>query len=228
MAQTTAETLPSDDNKVVGEPPPSSPPEITPADLAQHAGPVPGPDPFDPAGLRLQQDFHTSLGVRKALLSVPVRKPDKSWFVRAHPDESYRIQTCVIEVEEDRRETYLVARQLWPELTAEATFRPKLFVTAVNRQNVLFLWDLNLPRSDGRVDDWTRTALEAVHHATQSWVRVAANMSLRAYDLFQATGQLGEPEWPQLSFAELLKLAFKDRYIDNLQHPVLRRLRGEA
>jgi hypothetical protein len=83
-------------------------------------------------------------------------------------------------------------------------------------------------RRDGRVDEWSRTALEAVNRATTSWVRVAANLSLGAYDLFEAAGQLGEPDWPQTPFNELLKVAFKDRFINDLNHPVLRRLRGEV
>ena len=33
------------------------------------------PDPFDPARLRLSQEFAASLGIKKALLTVPVRKP---------------------------------------------------------------------------------------------------------------------------------------------------------
>src|SRR5262245_40982645 len=40
------------------------------------------PDPFDPALLRLSQDFSAAAGVKKALLAVPVRKPHNSWFVR--------------------------------------------------------------------------------------------------------------------------------------------------
>src|SRR5262245_49032803 len=50
-----------------------------------------GPDPFDPAALRLSEDHAANLGVKKALLTVPVRKPDKSWWVRVHPDEKYRL-----------------------------------------------------------------------------------------------------------------------------------------
>src|SRR5262249_27795673 len=158
-------------------------PEAHATDIGQPPAPLPpGPDPFDPESLRLPQDFSASLGVRKALLSVPVRKPDKTWFVRVHPDEAYRIQTCVIELKEDR-ETSLVARELWPELVTEATFKPKLLATAINRQGVVFLWEASLPRPDGRVDEWTRTALEAIHRASRCWVRIAANMSLGAYDL---------------------------------------------
>jgi hypothetical protein len=53
-------------------------------------------------------------------------------------------------------------------------------------------------------------------------------MALGAYEVFQATGELGEPEWPAEPLAALLRVAFKDRYIDALEHPVLRKLRGEV
>jgi hypothetical protein len=187
------------------------------------------PDPFDPASLRLPQDFTASMGVRKALLSVPIRKPDKSWFVRVHPDPSYRLQTAVVELKEDRGgETYLVAPALWPELASEATFSPRALFTAINRQGVLFLWPIRLPGTDGRHDDWSRTALEAADMASKSWVRVVANMGLGACDVFQATGNLPEPEWPDVPLRELLRVAFKDRFITDREHPVLRKLRGEV
>jgi hypothetical protein len=183
-------------------------------------------DPFDPANLRLSQDFAASLGVKKALLTVPVRKPDKSWFVRVHPDDGYRLLTAVIELKEDR-ETYLVSPVLWPDLAAESTFSPRALFTAVNRQGVLFLWPIRLPGPDGKVDEWSRSALEAAELARKGWVRVAANMALGAYDVFQANGDLPEPEWPIEPFRELLRVGFKDRYIDNKDHLVLRKLRGE-
>ena len=59
-------------------------------------------------------------------------------------------------------------------------------------------------------------------------MRVVANLSLGAYDVFEAGGQLGEPEWPTPTFGELLRVAFKDRFITTLDHPILRRLRGEV
>ena len=185
------------------------------------------PDPFDPARLRLSQDYAATLGVRKALLTVPVRKPAREWWVQTHPDESYRLNTAVLELKEDR-ETYLVAPTLWPDLATEATFSPRALVTSITRQGVLFIWPIRLPGSDGRIDDWNRSALEAASMARGQWVRVAANMSLGAYDVFRATADLPAPVWPQTPFAELLRVAFKDHYIADLDHPVLRRLRGEA
>jgi hypothetical protein len=198
-----------------------------PAALEAPAPQDPGPDPFDPASLRLPQDFGAGLGVKKALLSISVRKPANSWWVRVHPSPDYRLQTAVIELKEER-ETYLVAPALWPELAAEAAFSPRALFMAVNRQGVLFLWPIRLPRADGRLDEWSRTACEAAELATKGWVRVASNIALGAYDVFQAGGQLGEPEWPAMPFRDLLRVAFRDRYIDTRDHPTLRRLRGEV
>jgi hypothetical protein len=201
--------------------------DFDPAALEQPAAPVDsGLDPFDPSSLRLSQDFSASIGVKKALLTVPVRKPDKSWFVRAHPDPNFRLQTAVIELKQDR-EVYLVERALWPELAAEITFKPKLLVTAVNRQGGVFLWELNLPRPDGRADEWSRTALEALDMASKTWVRVVADMDVGGYVAYVAAGELGEPAWPDLALKDLLRIAFRDRFITDRTHPVLRRLRGE-
>jgi hypothetical protein len=209
-----------------GDPAPQPP---APSASGTHGKPpaTAAPDPFDPAALRLTQDFAASFGVKKALLTVPVRKPDKSWFVRVHPADDYTLQTAVVELKEDR-ETYLVAPDLWPGLAGDSTFSPRALFTAINRQGVLFIWPVRLPGTDGKVDSWSQSALEAAKMARQSWVRVAANMALGAYEVHQATGDLEQPDWPETPFRELLKIAFKDRMITALDYPVLRRLRGEV
>jgi len=183
-------------------------------------------DPFaDLSKLRLSQDFAASIGVRKALLTVPVRKPTRQEFVRVHPDESYRLQTAVLELKDDR-ETFLVAPELWGELPGE--LKPVVLFTAINRQGVVFLWAVKLPGEDGRQDEWSRSALKAATMAQARWVRMAANMSLGAYEVSEALGELPDPDWPSQSFGELLRIAFKVRFIDRPDHPVIQRLRGEA
>jgi hypothetical protein len=69
--------------------------------------------------------------------------------------------------------------------------------------------------------------LEAVNLAVTRWVRVVANLSLGGYDVFEAAGNYSEPQWPDLPFVELLRIAFKDHFIESRDHPVWRRLRGE-
>ena len=66
------------------------------------------PDPFDPERLRLSQDFAASIGVKKHILTLPVRKAGREEFVRVHPDPAYSLQTAVLELKEDR-EMYTVS-----------------------------------------------------------------------------------------------------------------------
>jgi hypothetical protein len=187
----------------------------------------PEADPFDLASLRLSQDFASAVGVKRLITTIPVKKPSREWFVRTHPDPAFRLQTAVLELKEDR-EIYLVSPSLRPELASETTFSPRLLVTSISRQGVLFLWPVKLPGPDGKIDSWSRSSLDAADEAKSRWVRVTANMHLGAYDITVASGQVGEPSWPDLPFQQIIKIAFRDKMIDTWDHPVLRRLRGEA
>jgi hypothetical protein len=195
--------------------------------MAGADGAKPEADPFDLASLRLSQDFASAVGVKKLITTVPVKKPSKEWFVRTHPGPDYRLQTAVLELKEDR-ETYLVSPGLWPELAEETTFCPRLLVTAINRQGVLFLWPIRLPGADGRIDDWSRSALDAADEAKSHWVRLTANMSLGAYDVAIGSALMAEPSWPDITFQEIIRIAFRDKMISEWSHPVLKRLRGEV
>ena len=180
-------------------------------------------DKFNLERLRLSQDFQNQVGVKKAILTVPVRKPDRQWFIRVHPDPEWRLETAVLELK-DERETYLVDPEMWPDLPGELV--PKVLFTAMNRQGVVFLWPVRLPEEDGRGNAWHRSALEAANLAMTGWVRIAANMNLGAYDVFEATSELPEPEWPEKDFRSLLETGFKDHFVRSLDHPVIRRLSG--
>ena len=128
-------------------------------------------DPLaDISRFRLSQDFAASLGVKKRLITVPVRKPDRQWFVRAHPSEEYRLQTAVLEIREDN-ESYLVVPELISSISTELI--AKVLFTSINRQGVLFLWPIRLPDESGKIDAWNGSALAAAEQATRRWVRVA-------------------------------------------------------
>lgn len=192
-----------------------------PAGGAEGDGP---PDPFDPASLRLSQDFASSIGVKKVLTTVPCRKPNRHEFVRVRPGEDWRLETGVFE-DKVNREVYLVRRDLWPELAGEV-YAVCLFLT-VNRQGDVFLWPVKLPGADGRSNSWNDSALAAARLAEAKWTRVAANMGAGMYDTFEAAGELSEPTWPELTLTEILRLCFQDRFIQDPDHPAIRALRGE-
>ena len=183
------------------------------------------PDPFDPAKLRLSQSFVETAGVKKLLTTVPVRKPNPQDFVRVHPEPEFRENFPIIELK-DEREEYIVVTDLVPALTDE--FVTKTLFTAINRQGTVFFWPVRLPSPDGKNLDWWRSSREAAELAMKSWIRVRANMNLGAYDIFQAESVISDPEWPQLGFWELIKIAFRDHLVDRIDHPVIKRLRGQV
>jgi hypothetical protein len=181
-------------------------------------------DPFDLEKLRLSQDFSALAGVKKAIITIPIRKPSRQDWIRVHDSEEWMLQTAILELK-DERETYLVAPALWSELSGEII--PKEIVTTINRQGVLALWPIKLPGEDGRHDEWSRSALVAAEKAKTQWIRLVANMSLGAYEVYEAIGDMPEPNWPDMTFQKVFEIAFKDRFIKSIDHPVVRRLRGE-
>jgi hypothetical protein len=181
------------------------------------------PDPYDLSNLRLSQAFAETAGVKKLLKTVPVHKPNPQDFVRVHSGIEFRENFPVVELK-DEREEYVVSSALVPELFGE--FVSKTLYTAINRQGVVFLWPVRLPDPDGKQMEWHRSAREAAELAMTQWVRVKANRSLGAYEMFVAESAMSEPAWPEVTFQELIRLAFHDRLIASLDHPVIKRLRG--
>jgi hypothetical protein len=182
------------------------------------------PDPFtDLSQIRLDQSFADTCGVKKLLTTIPVRKPLAQDFVRVHPDPEYRGSFPIIDLKSER-EIYLVTRQMAPTLVGECV--PVILFTAINRQGVVFIWPVRLPGHDGKTSTWHQSAHEAAERAINGWVRVKANMSLGAYDIFEAEASLQKPEWPDMPFNELLRIAFRDRLVDRIDHQVVKRFRG--
>lgn len=184
-------------------------------------------NPFgDLSKLRLDQSYADTAGVKKHLTTVPVRKPNKQDFVRVHPGPDHRLTpAAIIELKEDR-EVYLVRPEIASELPGE--FSVVTIYTTINRQGVLHLWPVKLPGPDGRQLEWHRSAAEAAEQAMKGWIRVTANQSLGAYEIFKPLGDIPDPVWPENSFQEILQVAFRDRIVDSLDHPLIRRLRGAA
>jgi hypothetical protein len=187
-----------------------------------HSQPEPS-DPFDLSNLRLDQSFVESAGVRKLLTTIPVRKPNKQDFNRVHPAPEYRANLAIIDLREDR-EIYLVPPSIAINLPGE--YAMMTVYTAINRQGVLFLWPVKLPAPDARPNEWNRSAAEAANLAMRRWVRVMPNHSLGAYDIYEAESTVPDPEWPGLSYQEMLRVGFRDHLIDRLDHAVVKRLRG--
>ncbi len=189
--------------------------------------PLSDSDPFSPEALRVAPDIG-AIGVKREILTVPVRRPDKQWWFRVRPDEpgqEWHVDTMILELREDR-ETYLVAPALREELAGEG--RIARLYTCISRGGALFLWAVPLPGPDGRANPWHQSAHDIAGRAMERWVRMVPDQAAGMYQLLVAADRIAEPEWPDLTFPGVLKLAFRERLIDSADHPVVRRLRGLA
>jgi hypothetical protein len=171
--------------------------------------------------LRVPQDFGSKLGAKKRLTTVPIRKPNKHEFVRVHST----MEPMVVMTLEDERETFLGTSDIADSHPGQMV--KKELVPAITRQGVLFLWPLRVPGEYGKTDNWLASAREAAAHAVHAWVRVQSNMSLGAYEVYEAIGAIPDPVWPDLSMDEIVRIAVRGRVINTIDHPVLRKLRGE-
>ena len=181
-------------------------------------------DPFDPANLRLSQSFTETAGVKKLLTTVPVRKPSPQDFVRVHPSSEYRENFPIIELK-DEREEYIVTTALVPELAGE--FVTKTLYLAINRQGTPFFWPVRLPVSRWQGHELVALGAGGRRIGDAPLGTSKANMSLGAYEIYRAESVMSEPEWPPLGFWDLIKIAFRDHLIDRIDHPVIKRLRGQ-
>ena len=181
-------------------------------------------NPFDPAALRLDQTFTDGTSVKKLLTTIPVRKPSRQDFIRVHADPAYRLSPAAIIELKDEREVYLVTPSLAHDLVGEL-FAATIY-TCINRQGVVHLWPVRLPAPDGKHNAWHSSADMAAEMAMKRWIRLTANMSLGAYEIFEASAKIPDPDWPELPFVDLLKIAFRDRLVDRPDHPVILQLRG--
>jgi len=185
------------------------------------------PDPFDLEALRAAPDLD-AIDVEKILTTVPVRRPSKSEFFRVHPGDDYVVDGYVLEHDSEMDRTiYWVAPDMRAALVDHLR-RVRLY-TCIDKRGNVFLWPAKLPTADGSATarSWYQSALRAAEEAKKVWVKIVGNKSLGAYDIIVARGDLGEPQWPDHAFGDLIKLAFHDKLIDSLQHAVIREINGE-
>jgi hypothetical protein len=175
---------------------------------------------------RIDQDYASHIQARKTVVTVPVQKPDRQTWVYIHPDAAFRLSVGVLEDRENRR-TYVVTPQILPEVVGDLI--PKMLVAYATKQSTVALWPIRLPDESGRLDTYNESALTIVREHAGRWVRVLANQQNRAYDVLESPlVELPSPQWPTGGFEFLFATAFRGRIIDNINHPYLKTLRGEA
>ncbi len=175
--------------------------------------------------LTLPQNFQDMPGAKKLWTTISVRKPSKTEFFRVLDDDNYTAPMAIIELKEEN-ETYLIHPELYPDLGE--FIAPVQVCVAMTRMGAMMIWCPKLPQE--RRNSWHDTAMHALELARSKWICMRANMHAGCYEILEATGKLPEPEFPteDLTFTRMIEIAFRDFYVDNLDHPLVKRLSGQV
>ncbi len=179
---------------------------------------------LDLTKLTLTQNFSQLAGVKKVITTVPARKPNKQLWLRVRSGAEWQVQVLTLTMQ-DTGDVYFVHPDLYGELADDV--RPMMLYLYITRDGTLCLWPVSLPSEDGRLNPWAQSAHTAAKAAQLGWVKVVSSQSLGAYEIRVPTAKMDEPTWPDLSMREILNLAFRDKLITSLDHPIVRGLRGE-
>ena len=183
------------------------------------------PSPIDISLLRIATNYGDKLAVKKILVSVPVRKPNKSTFFRVRDGEDWEFLAFIYENKEVG-ETYVLAQDM-ADIVPESA-RPTRLYVAIDRRGNPMLIPVPLPGEDGRRNPWHESLAQGINRAKNKWVRLVANMSAGANDVLEAQADLGEPVWSEHTMDQLVEIAFRGKIVKSIDHPVIQELLGRA
>jgi len=90
------------------------------------------------------------------------------------------------------------------------------------RKPTSYLWPAPV---EGRLES-DITHLNAQQAALSRWIRI--EWAGKAFLAVEPQGDLGQPEWPELAFQEVLELGLTGHLINNENHPFIIRLLGRS
>jgi hypothetical protein len=158
----------------------------------------------------------------RRLGSIEVRKPKRQEWFRSHPEMFGEIS---ILRRESTGDFYVVDPALLQELVEET--REAYIAAAISYEGALFLWPIIKPKTDGSGIQLFENDLADLSLSRECWIRRQWVFGSKSYRVDQANTDR-PPEWPEnTSISDWVQRAFRGRFIDNLDHQLVRQLRGD-
>jgi len=180
---------------------------------------------FDPKNYRQAQNVRmeeTAVLSRKLQTVIPVRKPSKKQWVTVHPSPDFRADNMPTIEDESTGEIYLLSADLQLPFDIDNKVDYLNLAAAITSDNSVFLWHYK-----NSTNSWSDSARVAVREASRRWVRIIPDRSSNGYIIETPMTSPSPAVWPELSFTEMLETAFGARYVDSLNHPLVKKLRGD-
>tara|TARA_Y100000590_G_scaffold43510_1_gene46299 strand:- start:604 stop:1284 length:681 start_codon:yes stop_codon:yes gene_type:complete len=167
------------------------------------------------------------LGVATEYTVIPIRNPKPDEFFRCMPEENYSMDTNILSLKTDN-EWYLIDPDILHQIQLESQLKVMTLYVCVTMNSTPFVTCIPQPNELGQINSWHESGHRTMEEAKQFWVRRQADRSNGGYIITKAmNAKLPDPKWPEMTLSEIVDRAFDKFYIDNMDHPVLQRLRGE-
>ena len=167
------------------------------------------------------------LGVATEYTVIPIRNPKPDEFFRCMPEENYSMDTNILSLKTDN-EWYLIDPDILPQIQLESQLKVMTLYVCVTMNSTPFVTCIPPPNELGQINSWHDSGHRTMEEAKQFWVRRQSDRSNGGYIITKAmNAKLPDPKWPEMTLSEIVDRAFDKFYIDNMDHPVLQRLRGE-
>ena len=188
-------------------------------------------DPFTNVHKMLARPIESGPVASKVVaFKVPVsHRPHKGRWCAIHSDPNYSIRASFLVFGRD--EIFLLDPTIAPEFEGEDVYREATVYTGVLRPNCApFLLHVTSPRPEARTNDYWTSMHAAAKAGMSQWMRVITDQDAGCYIYEVADLSRWPVRWPDVPFGELLRRGFKnpDRFIDSMDHAVVKELRGDS
>jgi hypothetical protein len=159
---------------------------------------------------------------RRTQLTIPTGRPRDSFFwIDPRPEMQQTVALFRYRPEgELRPDEFILAPPIADQLGTRAI--AAVIRVLIVRPAILRLWAIALPDEGRRLDNWTESVWEAIPALESGWGRLDVNESRSGYDLIQPLAQWPAPEFRSEPLAGLIGRAYKGKFIDDLDHPVMK------
>ena len=178
--------------------------------------------------VRARADQSIDLGVTTEYTVIPIRNPKPDEFFRCMPDEDYTIDAHILSLKAEN-EWYMIDPETLPQIQLESQLRVRTVYVCVTMNSTPFVSCIPQHDDMGKINSWHESGHITMEKAKQCWVRRQADKANGGYIITKAmNAKLPDPKWPTMTLSEIIDRAFNKFYIDDINHPVLQRLRGET
>jgi hypothetical protein len=179
--------------------------------------------------VRARADQSIDLGVTTEYTMIPIRNPKPSEFFMCMADEEYSMDAHILSLKTEN-EWYMIDPDILPEIQLESQLRVMTLYVCVTMTTNFAPFVTCIPQHDeiGKINSWHESGHRTMEEAKQFWIRRQADRSNGGYIITKAmNAKLPDPKWPTMTLSEIIDMAFDKFYINDINHPVLQRLRGE-